>query len=183
MAVLNKMYINMLAQNALTSEAAFDELYNFFYPRVYNFIYARVKNIADADDVASMTFMKMNEHLEEFNAEKAAFSTWLFRIAQNTLIDFVRRKNRLNEAQWEEFAEAKSDREEPEERMIRKEGNAELLKALDTLNERERRVIELKYWSDMDNEEIAEVLNITNANVRVILHRTLKKLETIIKPN
>ncbi|MBO4780145.1 MAG: sigma-70 family RNA polymerase sigma factor, partial [Selenomonadaceae bacterium] len=60
-------YYNDLAQRATTDESAFEELYEYFFPRVYNFIYARLKNSADADDVTSITFVKMNENLESYN--------------------------------------------------------------------------------------------------------------------
>ena len=57
-------YYNLLAKRATTDEEAFEELYEHFFPRVYNFVYARLKNSADADDVTSTTFLKMNENLE-----------------------------------------------------------------------------------------------------------------------
>ena len=55
----NKEYFNDLALRAISDEEAFVELYEYFFPRVYNFIFARLKNSADADDVVSVTFMKM----------------------------------------------------------------------------------------------------------------------------
>ena len=69
-----KDYYSALAQRAVNDEAAFEELYEYFFPRVYNFIFARLKNVADADDVTSITFMKMNENLESYDSTKAAFS-------------------------------------------------------------------------------------------------------------
>ena len=96
-------YYNELAQRATTDEEAFEELYEYFFPRVYNFIYARLKNASDADDVTSTTFLKMNENLEYYDPAKAAFSTWLFRIANNALIDQTRRHEKNQETEWEEF--------------------------------------------------------------------------------
>lgn len=174
-------YYNELAQRATTDEEAFEELYEYFFPRVYNFIYARLKNASDADDVTSTTFLKMNENLEYYDPAKAAFSTWLFRIANNALIDQTRRHEKNQETEWEEFFDPSApEYEEPEAKMMSNETSRELLLALDKLNERERRIIELKFWGDMDTHATAATLNMSESNVRVTLHRTLGKLKKIL---
>ena len=174
-------YYNDLAQRATTDEEAFEELYEYFFPRVYNFIYARVKNSADADDVTSITFMKMNENLERYNPGVAAFSTWLFRIALNSIIDYTRRRDKSNETEWDEFFDpAAPEYLEPEAQALTKESNNELLAALDKLNERERRIIELKFFSDLDTRAISEILFMSEGNVRTTLHRTLAKLKKFL---
>ena len=172
---------NLLAKRAMTDEEAFEELYEYFFPRVYNFIYARLKNSADADDVTSTTFMKMNENLESYDPARAAFSTWLFRIATNAIIDHTRRQDKSNETEWDEaFGPAAPDEEEPERQIIASETSRGLLKALDKLNERERRIVELRYWGEQDTRTIAELLSMTESNVRVTLHRALGKLKNIL---
>lgn len=172
---------NELAVAARTDEDAFEELYEYFFPRVYNFIYARLKNSADADDVVSVTFLKMNENLESYDPERAAFSTWLFRIATNAIIDHTRHAEKNQETEWEEFFDpAAPDYDEPEAKVVEGENNRELLMALDKLSERERRIVELKFWGDMDTRAIAEILNMSESNVRVTLHRTLGKLKKIL---
>lgn len=178
---MTKEFYNELALRATTDEEAFEELYEYFFPRVYNFIFARLKNVADADDVASITFMKMNENLESYDPTKAAFSTWLFRIASNALIDHTRRHENKNETEWDDSLDpAAPEREEPESVMMSGETNRELLAALSKLNERERRIVELKFWGDLDTHAIAEILSMTEGNVRVTLHRTLGKLKNIL---
>ena len=174
-------YYNTLAKRAATDEDAFEELYEYFFPRVYNFIFARLKNSADADDVTSITFMKMNENLESYDSERASFSTWLFRIALNSIIDHTRRRDKNNETEWDEFFDpAAPDYQQPEAQALTVEGNSELLKALGKLNERERRIIELKFWGELDSRAIAEILSMTEGNVRVTLHRALAKLKNIL---
>lgn len=178
---MTKEYYSELARRATTDEEAFEELYEYFFPRVYNFIFARLKNVADADDVTSVTFMKMNENLESYDPAKAAFSTWIFRIANNALIDHTRRHDKKNETEWDDLLDPSApEHEEPEAVMMTGETNRELLVALSKLNERERRIIELKFWGDLDTRAIAEVLSMTEGNVRVTLHRALGKMKNIL---
>lgn len=170
-------YYNSLAQKAIYDEGAFQELYEHFFPRVYNFIFARVKNPDAADDIVSSAFLKMYENLPRYNPDRAAFSTWLFRIALNCMTDYFRRKESSQEAEWEEFFDpAAPDSSEPEAQILAKEGNAALLKALDRLTDKERRIVELKYFSGLGNKEIAEILGITANNVGVVLFGAMKKL-------
>lgn len=174
-------YYDELAQRAISDEEAFEELYEYFFPRVYNFIYARLKNSADADDVTSTTFLKMNENLNSYNPERAAFSTWLFRIANNAIIDYTRHIDRTQETEWEEFFDpAAPENQQPESQMINSETSRSLLAALDKLNERERRIIELRYWGEQDTHTIAEILSMSESNVRVTLHRAFGKLKKIL---
>ena len=178
MSVIN---YDELAQKACIDEDAFEELYEHFFPRVYNFIYARLKNSTDADDVTSITFMKMNENLNRYDPTKAAFSTWLFRIANNAIIDHTRRGEKDNETEWDEFFDpAAPEYTEPEAQILQSEGNQELLTALGKLPERERRIVELKFFSELDTKTIASILEISESNVRVTLHRTLAKLKKLL---
>ena len=172
---------NELARQACTNEDAFETLYEHFFPRVYNFIYARLKNSADADDVTSITFMKMNENLEHYDPTKAAFSTWLFRIATNAIVDHTRKSNRRQETEWDDFFDpAAPTQTEPEAQVLVAENNRELLKALDSLNERERKIIELKFFAELDSKSIATILSMSESNVRVTLHRTIAKLRSFL---
>lgn len=177
------VYYNDLALRAVHDMAAFDELYNYYFPRVYNFLFARLKDAAAADDVISEVFFKVYKHLADYDCKKGSFSTWLFRIAVNQVTDYFRRQQRRKEDTWEDFfAPALPEQEQPEAKALAAEGSKELLTALEKLKERERRVIELKYWADLSNKEIAEVMGISPGNVGVILFRAIGNLKKHVKP-
>lgn len=173
---------NELAQEAVENEAAFDELYDYFFPRVYSMIYARVKNSAVADDIVSDIFLKMTENLEKFDSGKASFATWLNRIATRTLTDYYRwQSHRQGNVEWDDvLSPAAPKHEEPEYKYLAAETNKELLLALGKLGEREQQIIEMKFWGEMSNKEIAESLDITASNVGVILHRVMGQLRDIL---
>ncbi len=173
---------NQVAREAVTDEAAFGELYEHFFPRIYNLIYVRVKNSTVADDIVSDVFLKMTQNLGTFDEGKASFCTWLSRIAMRTLTDYYRwQGHRQGNVEWDDvLSPAAPVQEQPESQYLAAEGRAELLLALDKLGERERRIIELKFWGDLSNKEIAEVMDMTPSNVGVILHRAMKVLRDIL---
>ena len=173
---------NRLAQEAVTDEAAFDELYDHFFPIIYNVIYVRVKNADVADDIVSDTFFKVNKNLHTFDSRKASFSTWISRIAIRTLTDYYRwRSHREGNVEWEDvYSPAAPENDTPESKVLNDENRKELLLALDKLDEREKRIVELKFWGDLSNKEIADTLELTQSNVGVILHRAMGKLKNIL---
>ena len=172
---------NNLAIEALHDEAAFDELYEHFFPKIYNLIYVRVKNAATADDIVSDTFVKMTQNLASFDPEKASFATWLSRIAMRTLTDYYRWQSHRQNVEWDDvFSPAIEEKDSPEGRFLAQEGRSELLLALDKLSEREQHIIQLKFWGEMSNKEIAETLDMTASNVGVILHRAMGQLKKIL---
>ena len=172
---------NAIAQQAVVDDEAFDELYEHFFPKIYNLIYARVKNAATADDIVSDVFIKMVEHLAEFDSSKASFATWLSRIATRTLTDYYRWQSHRQNVEWDDvFSPSVDEKERPEGQLLVKEGKSELLMALGKLSEREQRIIELKFWGEMSNKEIAETLDVSAANVGVILFRAMGSLRKIL---
>lgn len=173
---------NRLAQRAITDDAALDELYDHFFPIIYNVIYARVKNADVADEVVSDTFLKVCKNLNTFDSSKASFSTWISRIAIRTLTDYYRwQSHRKGNVEWEDVYEPIApEKDTPESRVLNAENRKELLLALDKLDEREKRIVELKFWGDLSNKEIADTLDLTPNNVGVILHRAMGKLKSIL---
>ena len=159
----------------------FTEIYQKFFARVYNFIYARLKNSATADDLTSEVFMRVYQKFETFRGD-SAMSTWIFQIASNAIADHFRRQGRNREDDWEEFFDrAASSDAEPEVQLLKSEGREELFRALDRLTERERRVIELKYFGGLSNGEIAILLELGYSNVGFINHRAIEKLRAALE--
>ena len=116
----------------------------------------------------------------------SGFSTWLFSIAFHEVADYYRASKRCREETWEEFFDAENAAtNRPEAKLLRSETQSRLLEALDTLSQRDRRIVELRYFAGLQQKEIADVMEVSQSNVGVILHRALvalkKMLETVSK--
>lgn len=177
---MDKNYYNRLAEFAINDDEAFTELYEKYFPPVYGMIFARLKDFSSADDVTSEIFMKVALNLDRHD-KKFAFSTWLFKIAANTLADYYRKEKRIREDSWDEFLEHESPiSEQPEEKLLKSEQTKDLLRAMSKLTERQRQIIGLKYWSELSNVEIAEIMNLSASNVGYIHYQAIKKLRELL---
>lgn len=174
----NNEYYSLLAERAVSDTFAFEELYKHFFRIVYNLVYVQVKNFDTADDLTSEIFLKVSSNLNRFDRKKASFATWITQIARRTCIDFFRSQSRNQETDWDEnFNPPADSKEQPEKIFLLDENKKILLKTLKKLSEREQRIIELKFFANMSNVEIAETLELSPGNVGVILHRALMTLK------
>lgn len=156
---------------------AFNELYERYVDKIHAFVIRRVGHRQTAEDLVSDVFMKAFTHRKSF-VWKTSFSAWIYRIATNRITDYHRVKKPA-----EAFDETQHDRpstvpQAPEE-IDRELLGKKLESVLERLNERERIAVTMKYYGECDNGEIAAALMVTPNNVGVILHRALKKCQTM----
>ena len=163
---------------ALNGESrAYAELLDRYRDSVYYVMLRMVNNPSDAEDLTIEAFGKAFHNLSKY-VPSHAFSTWLFRIATNNCIDFMRRKSQSprpfdqDEGEEDEVeATVASDMIAPDELMINRETAASLNRIVKTLKPRYRRLIELRYFEDYSYEEIASELSLPIGTVKARLFR------------
>ena len=176
----NMAYWGALAARAIRDPAALTELYEYYFPRVYQYLLGRTKDSSLADELVSDTFIRMYQHLEQFDPGKGAFSTWLFRSAQNALNKHFGSKAVTMHATWEDNFDPAADTATPEQQTLNTEEMTELREAIMQLSEREQRILEMTYWLDMKSGEVAKALGMTPDNVRHVLMEARKKLRVLL---
>ncbi len=144
---------------------------------VYTIVHRIVVRAAEAEEVAQDVFVKAYHKLSDFKAE-AKFSTWLYRIAYNTAISHTRKKKVEFLAMDEEMIENHSEDAIQQEIMgLSPEEQTELIKkALSSLPQTDNLIISLYYYHDKGLEEISEIVDLTQNNVKVKLFRIRQKL-------
>lgn len=155
------------------------QLYTTFYKRVYNTCYRVLRDQAEAEDVMQESFLKAFSGLDSYN-EDVPFEAWLVRIAINTSIDKLRRKNldmvSLNENIDYDLTDS-NDNDDWEKIM---EKVSQVKSAIEKLPDTSRLIINLYLIEGYDHEEIAEILNIAPGTVRIQYMRAKQKLITLI---
>ena len=96
----------------------FSELYDEFMPKVFRYIHYKVNHQQTTEDLTSMVFEKALVSFDKYSSEKAAFSTWIFSIARNTLIDYYRTNKMRQQASLDEAVEVPSREPSPFHRTV-----------------------------------------------------------------
>jgi len=172
-------------------QQAFAELMSRYKDSIYFMLYKMVKNKDDAEDLTLEAFGKAFNRLSQYTPNYA-FSTWLFKIATNNCIDFLRkkRKNILsidngieNKDGDKMMIEIKSDGRTPEQETMRDQ-KIELMRTyVKKLKPRYETLVVMRYFKEMSYEEISSELNLPLGTVKAQLFRAREFLYNIMKHN
>jgi RNA polymerase sigma-70 factor (ECF subfamily) len=170
--------------------AAFGELYDFYLPRLFGFIVRRVGERSVAEDLTATTFERALTAVRRSDFRNESFGGWLYRVAANAIVDHVRsgrRLRRLGSSAFDAEADGLDEAAAHGRTVVFGDENAldqfatmldrdQLAAALRRLPETHRRVLVLRFYDDLDVEEICSVLGCSRATFAVKLHRALAAL-------
>jgi len=168
----------VIARARRGEEAAFAELLRRYRAPVFNLCLRMLKNRDDAEDVAQDVFIKVFAMLERYD-ERYAFRSWLFKIAANQCIDFIR-KNRVKLLRLDEPVHYKGEEIErqlpddaprPDETLNRQEVGSVLREITDELPPHYRAMIVLRHQEQLSYEEIAQMMDLPLGTVKARIHR------------
>ncbi len=170
-------------------QAAFAELMDRYRDSIYFTMLKMVKNTDDADDLTIEAFGKAFNRLEQYSPS-FAFSTWLFKIASNNSIDFIRKKriqvtsmdSGITNSDGESIQiDARSPSLNPEETIIQGQRIDHMRLLVSKLKPKYRELVEKRYFDEMSYEEIAEEMNLPLGTVKAQLFRARDFLSSMIE--
>ncbi len=170
------------------SQTAYAELLNLYRDSLYFSMLKMTNNPNDAEDLTIEAFGKAFKNLHQYTPEYA-FSTWLFKIAINNGIDFIRKKKTQNELlpnreknKDDDIANKVAGKEpNPEEVIINKQKIKMMREVIHRLKPHYKKLIELRYFDELSYEEIVQELNLPIGTVKVQLFRARTFLYNILK--
>ncbi len=163
---------------------AFITAYDKYLPDIYRFIYYKVSSKEEAEDIASQTFLRIWDYIQ--NNELKSYKTLkalLYRVARNLIIDHYRRESTQKKAIYEEDISQLhivDEKQNLKAAMEIKEDYGLVESKLLELKDEYREVIVLKYINGLSVAEMAEALDKSHGNIRVIVYRAMKALKEII---
>lgn len=170
-------------------QKAYAELMGRYRDSVYFMLLKMVNNKDDADDLTIEAFGKAFKRLNQYTPNYA-FSTWLFKIASNNCIDFIRRKKMTtfsidrtfeNDEGGEMSMDIKAEGLNPEENMVKKQKVKHMHEVVEKLKPRYRILVEMRYFEELSYEEIAAKLDLPLGTVKAQLFRAREFLANILK--
>jgi len=166
----------LVARGQQGDRDALEELYLIHFDRIYSYLHVSVGNRHDAEDLTTQTFLKMLEKIGSFKWQSAPFSAWLFRIAHNLAMDHFRARRRW---QPEEEVPEQPGEEEPSAELVAMQtiGRESMLKLIDRLSPEQQQVLTLKFVFNLQNAEVAAILDKTEGAIKSLQHRALVSLQ------
>lgn len=167
------------------SPYAYRELERRYQKKLFTYLYHLVGNREETEDILQNVFIKTYNNIQRFDTQRK-FSSWIYRIAHNEAINFLKKRNKRRFISWEDIVASKdkletsSEEKTPVEKWISKEVRAEVQGALDKLPRKYREVLVLRYFLDKSYGDIGEILKKPVNTVGTLISRAKKKLLQVI---
>lgn len=162
----------------LGDKEAFSVIYDAYVDKIYKFIYFKVDS-ADAEDITELTFIKAWEKRKKYDPKKSSFSSWLYTIARNTVIDHYRVSKPVAELDptLSDDKRISNPKDRTEQSL-----NADFLReAVSELPKNYRDIILLRFIDDLSYSEIAKILDKSEGSIRIMQFRAIRQLRDILK--
>lgn len=171
-------------------DRAFAELHDRYRDTIFYMVLRIVNNASDAEDLTIEAFGKAFNNIHQY-VPRYAFSSWLFRIAKNNCIDFIRSK-KASVVDYDSnvvlqmdgatiTSTVSSSAADPEQQMILEQGVTRMRDVISKLRPRYQRLVELRYFQEYTYDEIANELNIPMGTVKAQLYRAREMLQKILQ--
>ena len=173
---MNSQIKKLLKRAKKADTDAANELLSIYYEDVYSYLRRLCGSQADAEDLTQQTFLKVWSSLDRFKG-RSKFSTWLYRIAYNCYIDWLRKNPnnvRSNTDQW--WRERTDSNPGPVEGLAQRQLSRRLYEAVDRLDEDKKQTVHLHYYQGLSLRETAKVLGIATSTVKYRLREVFKIL-------
>ncbi len=175
--MLKEENIKRIVKGAVNGDAAaFSQLYEIYFDRVYRYIYFKIKKQNESEDLTQEVFIKAMNAIGSYKIGEIPFSAWLFRIAHNQIIDYIRKSSRVQVSSLNEATTSliTDDPVSNAEKNIQLE---ELMRAIETLPPAQQEVITLRFIVGLGIAEIAQLLGKSTGTIKALQFTATESLK------
>lgn len=176
------LIVVILTQN----REAYKELFDRYQKKLFTYVLHLVGNRDEAEDILQNVFTKTYKNIEHFDTSRK-FSSWIYRIAHNEAVNYLKRRSKRYTVSWEDITTSKdkldtaTSDERPEERWIHQEITKEIDEALEKLPPKYIQILKLRYFEEKSYEDIGKILAKPVNTVGTLINRAKKKLLEIVQ--
>ena len=161
--------------------AAFAVLYEDYYDRIFRYVSFKTGNSLEAEDITAEVFVKMLESIDSFRWQGYQFSSWLFRIAHNLVVDHFRKRGRRHIVALDDAPAAATEYDPDLDRKLDVDiSMAPVREAMKDLTDLQREVISLRFAAGLSVAETARAVGKKDNAVKALQHAGIKKLRGIL---
>ena len=157
----------------------FEEVFKEQFSLIYNYIYYHIGNAMDTEDLTADVFVRAYKYWESYSPGKGSRGAWLGGIAKNMVKTYF--KERSKKPQIIGLSELICADSDTEGEYLYKEELHQMFEIINTLPERQREILTMKYLLHLTNRDIAKIMGMSESNVGVTLHRTIKTIQNNYK--
>ncbi len=168
--------VSLVKRAASGDSEAFGELYSIYFDRIYRYVVYQLRDKMTAEDVTEESFIKAWKAIDTCKGKEKTFSSWLYRIAHNQVVDNLRKQRKHLSTEVEDLAEVSSFEPSEQERLEQKE----MLTAISDLPPNQKQVIILRFIEGLANQEVARIMGKRQGAVRMLQTRALASLRQIL---
>lgn len=165
---------NKLIKNCQSGQLeCFTEIYRYYFDAIYRFIYYRTLHRETAEDLTSQTFFKALDNIGKYHANKGSFSSWIYQIARNSVIDHYR--THKTETDIDTVFDLHTD-DDIEKDLTNKQRVEQVTSLLNRLKPEQKEIVVMRLWDQLSYKEISEITGRSIAGCKMTFSRTVLKL-------
>ena len=174
--------VENLVRRAQDGDAtSFAELYERFHDKIFRYIYFKTGNPNDAEDITEDVFLRMLESINSFRWKGHPFSSWLFRIAHNLIVDHFRKRSRQKNTPLDDAGDlAGATSHEIEAELDVKLAIERVHLAMEGLTDLQKEVMSMRFAAGLSVRETAEAVGKRENAVKALQHAAIKKLRVLL---
>lgn len=161
-------------------QEAFGALYDEYVDPIFRYVYYKVGDFAESQDLTGQTFLKAFENIDSYEIRDVAFSSWLYRIAHNLVVDYFRRESKRESVPIDEQPPMHATGGNPVETVLADMDSERLSRAMQKLTHNQREIVVLKFIDNLSNTQVAEIMGISVGAVKSAQKRGLLALNKIL---
>lgn len=168
--------VSLVKRAASGDSEAFGELYSIYFDRIYRYVMYQLRDKMTAEDVTEEAFVKAWKAIGSCKGKEKTFSSWLYRIAHNQVVDNLRKQRKHLSTEMGDLAEVGGYEPKEQERLEQQE----MLAVISDLPSNQKQVIILRFFEGLANQEVAQIMGKRQGAVRMLQTRALASLRQVL---
>src|SRR4030042_853337 len=171
---------NLVQKARQGDKEAFTQLYESHFDRIYRYVVVKIGNRTEAEDMTQQVFIRAYESIGSYKWQGIPFSAWLFRIAHNQIVDFIRKASKKPTVQLDESLPFKGE-SDPQGEVELKINIEQVVIATRQLTKAQREVISLRFAGGLSISEVATAMGRSENAVKALQHSAILALRKVLK--